>query len=163
MVTQVDTLDPLLLGGRSGRARRQDRGRLPPVHRYRSGQARTDQGDETLGLQHRGDARGARCRRRSRTPRGPRPLRAQTGEWRPLSAGARRLRCAMTSLFDNLHATATEPSAAAHLPSTMPPLGGTEHQIPIGDEPVGAEEAQEIAARAAAERAEELLAGLNPA
>ena len=70
----------------------------------------------------------------------------------------------MTSLFDNLHlGTDHEPSAAAHLPTTMPPRNGAEEQIPIGAEPVGPEAAQEEAARAAAQRAEALLEGLNPA
>src|SRR5690625_4377071 len=69
----------------------------------------------------------------------------------------------MTSLFDNLHLVGAEPSAAAHLPSTMPPRNGFAEEIPVAEEPVGPEEAQEAAARAAAERAEALLEGLNPA
>ena len=74
----------------------------------------------------------------------------------------------MTSLFDNLHLVGAEPSAAAHLPTTMPPREGYgsepyPEQIPVGEEPVDPEEAQEAAARAAGERAEALLEGLNPA
>ncbi|MGC0272988.1 DNA helicase PcrA [Pseudactinotalea sp. Z1739] len=70
----------------------------------------------------------------------------------------------MTSLFDNLHLASGEPSAAAHLPTTMPPRNGHDgEEIPVGPEPVGPEQAQEAAARAARERAEELLEGLNPA